>query len=92
MVNLSIQFANAMEKRIKAIYAVTNKKGGERSVIATLTENKRDIEIKPTTDGWEMNVSSMEDALAVIPLADLSNDWMHYKTNKFPEMAFALAD
>ena len=80
-----------MEKRIEAIYAVTSK-GGERSVIATLTGTKKDIEIKPTTEGWEMNVSSMEDALDLIPLADLSNDWLHGKTNKFPERAFALAD
>ena len=81
-----------MEKRIEAIYAVTNKKGGERSVIATLTETKKDIEIRPEADGWVMDVTSMEDALAVIPLADLSTNWLQGKENELPERAFALAD
>lgn len=81
-----------MEKRIEAIYAVTSK-GGDRSVIVTLTEPNLNVEINATTeDGWEMKISSMEDALALIPLADLSNDWLHGKTNKLPERAFALAD
>ena len=79
-----------MEK-IEAIYAVA-KKGGQRSVIATLTETKKDIEIRPEADGWVMDVTTMDDALAVIPLADLSTNWLQGETNKFPEKAFALAD